>query len=98
MVANAMENDPEFLCVAKGMLWYQRHRSPSGFGTLGAECAFGNGPKEVDVTSEHLRQIAAALRAASSPPPGGAEDQLGAARRRTDDNLRRAFGCGGGGR
>jgi hypothetical protein len=93
MVAGAMErNDPEFLCVAKGMLWWRRHTVPPlGSAVLGAECAYGNGSKEVCVSSGNLHQIAAALRAASSPPAGGA-DPLGGARRRTDDNLRRAFG------
>jgi hypothetical protein len=87
-VAGAMEKeDPKFMCVAKkGVLWCGQSRSAAGT-VLGAECAFGNGPKEVRATSGHLRQIAAALLAASASP-----DPLDGARRRTDDNLRRAFG------
>jgi hypothetical protein len=92
-VASAMEkDDPDFLHIGRGALWCRRHHSAPalGFAVLGAECAFGNGPKEVCVTSEHLRQIAAALRAASSPPAGAPDG----ARRRTDDNLRGVFGGG----
>lgn len=83
-VASAMEKGSDFSCAASlGMLWYRRAAS-----TLRAECAFGNGGKEVCVTDMHLHQIAAALRAASSPMPGGGA----AVRSRTDDNLRRVFG------
>ena len=96
-VAGAMEReDPKFMCVAKkGVLWCGAGGALAEITyarctVLGAECAFGNGSKEVHATSGHLRQIASALRAASSPPDGA--DPLGGARRRTDDNLRRAFG------
>ena len=82
-VASAMEKGSDFSCAASlGMLWCWRSGDPA-LATLRAECAFGNGGKEVCVTDMHLRQIAAALRAASSPRPAARRAASGAGRTTT---------------